>query len=218
MHTRFNTDSVIFDLDGTLVDTAPDLTKALNHVLNMADRTSVSINATRHMVGSGARAMIGFGLEATGGLLAESELDDLFAAFLKFYEAHIAVDSRPFPGALAYIAKLRAEGLPVGLCTNKPEAMTLALLRALDMTDLFDAVLGGDTLDVKKPDARHVTETLSRMGSAATKPLFVGDSETDYLAARAAGVPVALVTFGYSRTPVEDLGADALISSYEDLL
>ena len=217
MHEKFNASAVIFDLDGTLVDTAPDLTLALNHVLVKAGRDAVQGAAVRCMVGHGARALIVKGLEDTGGLLDDAEIDTMFEDFIEFYGANIAVGSRPFPGAVDYLARLQAAGIKLGLCTNKPQDLTEALTGALDLTRYFDVIAGGDRFAARKPDPLHVTGTLDLLGAAANETLFIGDSETDLKAARAAGVPIALVTFGYSRDPVESLSPDAVIESYEDL-
>lgn len=218
MLKKFNATTVIFDLDGTLVDTAPDLTLALNHVLGEAGRECVQNAGVRHMVGHGARALIVKGLRDTGELLNDAEIDAMFEDFIEFYASHIAEASRPFPGAVAYLTRLGDAGIKLGLCTNKPQDLTEALLSALDLTRHFDVIAGGDRFAARKPDPLHVTGTLELLGARADETLFIGDSETDLAAARAAGVPIALVTFGYSRDPVESLLPDAVIESYEGLV
>lgn len=218
MHTRFGAENVIFDLDGTLIDTAPDLTRALNHVLEIAGRPAVTVAAARHMVGAGARAMICFGLEGSGGLLPEAEIDNLFDIFLEHYGQNIAVDSTLFPGVRRYLERLAGENVGIALCTNKPVRLTMALMDALELSESFDVIIGGDSLGVRKPDPGPVLETVARLGGTPERTLFIGDSEIDFQAARAAGTPIALVDFGYCRSPVASLGADAIISSYEDLL
>lgn len=217
MHEKFNARAVIFDLDGTLVDTAPDLTLALNHVLGEAGRQVVRSAQVRHMVGHGARALIVKGLQDTGALLPEAQIDAMFEDFITFYGKNIAVHSRPFPGAVEYLRRLRDAGIKLGLCTNKRQDLTEALTDALDLTRYFEVIAGGDRFAAMKPDPRHVTGTLELLGAAANETLFIGDSETDLQAARAAGLPIALVTFGYSRDPVESLSPDALIESFEGL-
>jgi phosphoglycolate phosphatase len=217
MHEKFNASAVIFDLDGTLVDTAPDLTLALNHVLLKAGREVVANAAVRNMVGHGARALIVKGLADTGGVLPEAEIDIMFEDFIEFYGENIAVQSRPFPGAVDYLLRLADAGIKLGLCTNKRQDLTEALTEALDLTRHFQVIAGGDRFPERKPDPLHVTGTLELLGAAADETLFIGDSETDLKAARAAGVPIALVTFGYSRDPVESLAPDALIESFEGL-
>lgn len=217
MHEKFNASAVIFDLDGTLVDTAPDLTLALNHVLAEAGRDAVQSAGVRHMVGHGARALIVKGLQDTGTLLSDSEIDAMFEDFIAFYADNIAVNSRPFPGAVEYLARLQGDGIKLGLCTNKRQDLTETLTDALGLTGYFDVIAGGDRFAARKPDPLHVTGTLDLLGVAAMEALFIGDSETDLAAARAAGVAIALVTFGYSRDPVDSLTPDAVIDSYLNL-
>ncbi len=217
MHEKFNASAVIFDLDGTLVDTAPDLTLALNHVLGEAGRASVQTAGVRHMVGHGARALIVKGLQDTGVPLDDAKIDAMFEDFIEFYGKNIAVGSRPFPGAIEYLKRLADAGIKLGLCTNKPQGLTETLTDALDLTRYFDVIAGGDRFAARKPDPLHVTGTLELLGATAKETLFIGDSETDLKAARAAGVPIALVSFGYSRDPVDSLSPDAVIDSFEDL-
>lgn len=217
MHEKFNASAVIFDLDGTLVDTAPDLTLALNHVLVKAGREAVESAGVRNMVGHGARALIVKGLEDTGDLLGDAEIDAMFDDFIEFYGANIAIGSRPFPGAVEYLLRLTDAGVKLGLCTNKRQDLTELLTDALDLTRHFEVIAGGDRFPQRKPDPIHVTGTLELLGATADETLFIGDSETDLKAARAAGVPIALVTFGYSRDPVASLLPDALIESFEGL-
>lgn len=209
---------VVFDLDGTLVDTAPDLAGALNHTLNHAGRPPVSVDEVRHMVGLGAARLIERGMEATGGLPDAEGRAALLQVFLDHYGRNLSVESRPFPNAVATLEALAAAGVGLAVCTNKPEAMARRLLADLELDRLLPVILGGDTLPVKKPDAAHLLTTLTRMGGSPASAVMVGDSETDLAAARNAGVPVVLVSFGYTVIPAADLGADAVIDDFADLL
>jgi phosphoglycolate phosphatase len=208
-------DTIIFDLDGTLVDTAGDLTASLNHALGVLGRAPIDPAGVRAMVGHGARKLLERGLAATGDMTPEL-VEAGVAPFLDHYAANIAVHSRPFDGVDAALDALQAQSLRLAICTNKPFALASALVAELGWTDRFHALLGADSRPWKKPDPRHLTDTLAQaQGSAA---IFVGDSRTDADTAIAAGVPLVLVSFGYSIEPVETLGADALIHHFDALL
>jgi phosphoglycolate phosphatase len=209
--------SIVFDLDGTLVDTAPDLAAAMNHVLAHFGRAPVDPEAVRHMVGHGARRTIERGLALTGGG-DEAMLDAGVPVFLEFYGANVCVGSRPWEGVEASLTALADAGARIAICTNKPERLAVDLIDALGWGDLFDAILGGDSLPVRKPDPAHVLETLARMGGDPARAAFVGDSRPDVEASRAAGVPVVLTSFGYSDVPPDTLGADAMIDHFDALV
>ncbi|MCC6920636.1 MAG: phosphoglycolate phosphatase [Alphaproteobacteria bacterium] len=209
--------TLVFDLDGTLVDTAPDLCGAMNAVLALHDRAPVPIAEVRHMVGRGARVLMERGFAFTGAPAGGAQLDGLFEAFLAHYAAHIADESVPFPGARETLAALRAQGHGLGICTNKPERLSHALLDALDLGPFFGAVLGADTLPVRKPDPRHLLETIARLGGDPERAVMIGDSETDAETARAAGVPLVIFTFGYTALDPQTFGADALLHGYDEL-
>ncbi|MBK5910226.1 phosphoglycolate phosphatase [Rhodothalassium salexigens] len=204
--------NLILDLDGTLVDSAPDLTRALNHVLASLDRPALDPQTVRHMVGQGAAKLIERGLAHTGGGDGVPPVADLLPGFLDFYGAHIADGSRPFPGAVDLLDRARAAGLRLGLCTNKPQAMTEALMDALDLSDYFDVMIGGDVLSGRKPDPVHLDTVCARLGDGPA--VLLGDTATDVAAGRASGVPVGVVSFGFSATPAADLGGDFLIDSF----
>jgi phosphoglycolate phosphatase len=208
-------DIVVFDLDGTLADTAPDLAAALNHALNRLGRPSVSAQEVRHMVGHGARALLQKGLRATGEM-TEALVEQGFSLFLEYYEAHIADATRRFDGLEPALKKLEVMGVKLGICTNKLERLTHQLVRALGWEGRFAAIVGGDTLCVRKPDPAPVRETIARAGGG--RAIFVGDSISDTDAARAAGIPCIAVTFGFSDRPPDQLGATALIDHYDQLL
>jgi len=209
--------AVIFDLDGTLVDTAPDLTRSLNKVLADIGRPAVAEDTVRHLIGLGARKLIERGLDATGGAAGGAGLDDLLARFLSHYRAHIADYSQPFPGAVKMLNDLRRQGMGLAICTNKSEALARRLLEALDLLDYFPTVIGGDSLARKKPDPAPLLAAITGLGASPCRAVMVGDSETDVRAARAARVPVIAVSFGYTRTAPAALGADAVIDRLEAL-
>jgi len=210
-------DAVLFDLDGTVVETAPDLCAALNHCLRLAARPEVSVAEVRHMVGDGARALLRRGLAASGAPAPEAEVERWFAELLRRYAEHVADASQPFEGAVEVLDALAEAGAARGLCTNKPILHTRRLLEALDLTRRFETVLGGDSLPVRKPNPRHLLAALEALGVDPGRAAMVGDSANDVAAARAAGLPVVLVSFGYTVTPAAELGADALIDRLVDL-
>lgn len=209
--------TLVFDLDGTLVDTAPDLSGAMNAVLAAHGRRPVPPADVRHMVGRGARALIERGFASTGDPATPEAIDGYFQHFLTHYGAHIADESVPFPGAREVLAALAADGHRLGICTNKPEKLSRALLDALDLSAVFDAVLGADTLSVRKPDPRHLLETIAQLGGDPARAIMIGDSEVDAETAKAAGVPLIIFTFGYTALDPKDFGADALLHDYAQL-
>ncbi len=208
--------AVIFDLDGTLVDTAPDLMRATNHVLEAMGRRAISMAEVRSFVGHGARALLTRGLAATGGLPENYDVEPGHKRFVDFYSQNIADGSEPFPGVIRLLERLKEEGFGLGVCTNKLEGLSVQLLDALDMSRFFGAIVGPDTLGVAKPDPRPFREAVSRLGLVAPRAIMVGDSETDILTARNAGVPVIGVPFGYTPRPVEEFGPDRMISHFDE--
>ncbi len=205
------------DLDGTLVDTAPDLMSALNVVLAEEGLPAVPLEAAKGMIGAGARALLERGLAWVGANRNTKEVDRLFDAFFRHYTAHIADESRPFPGAVEAIDRFAAEGWRLAICTNKLEGMSRLLLEALGILQRFAAVSGGDSFSFKKPDPRHLRETILAAGGEPANAIMVGDSETDIQTAKAAGVPVIAVDFGYSTVPVSALSPDRIISHFGQL-
>ena len=206
---------VIFDLDGTLVDTAPDLCAALDHALETLGRPRVDAATVRHLVGHGARALLEQGLARTGGSTPDL-VEHGLPVFLAYYAAHIADASRPYDGVEAAMNALGAAGTTLAVCTNKPVALADALLAALGWTARFAAVLGGDSVAARKPDGAHVAATAAAAGHALADAVFVGDTSVDVAAARAAGVPVIVVGFGFA-PDADTLGADRVIASYGEL-
>ena len=208
--------AVIFDLDGTLVDTAPDLMRATNHVLEGLGRRAISMDEVRVFVGHGARALLTRGLSATGGLPENYDVEPDYQRFVEFYSGNIADGSEPFPGVVRLLERLRSEGFGLGVCTNKLEGLSVQLLDALDLSRHFGSVVGPDTLGVAKPDPRPFREAVARLGLVAPRAIMIGDSETDVLTARNAGVPVIGVPFGYTPRPVSEFGPDRMISHFDE--
>jgi len=209
--------TIAFDLDGTLVDTAPDLVDTLNFVLEEAGLDPIPYDEARNLVGGGARALIERGLAFEREKLPAREVDRLLARFLVHYEAHLADRSRAFPEVAATLGALAAKGALLVVCTNKLERFSLKLLRALGLAERFAVVAGADTFDVRKPDPAHLLGAVARAGGRSSAAVMVGDSETDVLTARRAKVPVVAVSWGYSRIPAGELGADRLIERMNDL-
>lgn len=208
--------AVIFDLDGTLVETAPDLLRATNHVLRGMGRRALAMDELRSFISHGARVMLAKGLAATGGLPDSYDVEPDYRRFVAYYAENIARDSTPYPGLVTLLDRLKAEGIAMGVCTNKLEGLSVKLLDALNIRHYFGAVVGPDTLGVPKPDPRPFHETVRRLGLSNPRAIMVGDSETDVLTARAAGVPVMAVPFGYTPRPVAEFNPDALIEHYDD--
>lgn len=206
---------LVFDLDGTLVDTAPDLVNALNVALEAEQLDPIPLAKARDLIGAGARALIERGLLLNGRSLSQGRIDELLALFLAHYGAHIADHSRPYPGVVDQLMALRDQGWRFAVCTNKIEAYSVQLINALRMHHWFEAICGSDTFAFKKPDPRHLTETIRVAGGG--QAIMVGDSNTDVATARAAGIPVIGVSFGYTDVPMKDLKPDALIDHFDDL-
>jgi len=210
-------ETIIFDLDGTLVDTAPDLTAALNAVMRSEGRPEVPLDDVRHMVGRGARYLIERAMQATGGPADDHAITDFVQHFIAHYEANIALASRPFERAEEVVRRLSDRGHRLGICTNKPEGLTFKLMNELRLRALFPAILGADSRPYRKPDPRHLLDTIVALGGSPANAVLVGDSETDVKTARAANVPVVVVSFGYTEIPPHDLGADAVIDHFDAL-
>ncbi|WP_284178713.1 phosphoglycolate phosphatase [Rhabdaerophilum sp. SD176] len=209
--------TVVFDLDGTLAETAPDIMATLNVLLEAEDLAALPVSAARNLVGAGARALIERGFRVSGVPLSPERLDRLFEAFLVHYLDHVADHSYLFPGVEAALTALAGEGHLLAVCTNKPERHSRALIEQLGVFDRFAAIAGRDTFAFCKPDPRHLTETIRLAGGDIGRAVMVGDSRTDIDTARAAGLPVVAVTFGYTDTPVEQLGPDVVINHFDAL-
>lgn len=207
--------AIAFDLDGTLVDTAPDLAGAMNEVLRHFGRAEVPTEAVRDMVGHGARRTIEKGLALTGGG-SEAMLDEGVPIFLDHYSENICAHSRPWEGVEDALDRLSGSAV-LSVCTNKPVRLAEKLIAELGWSDRFGAILGADSLDVKKPDPRHLTETVARSGGDVKRAAYVGDSSVDARAAAAARIPCILVSFGYRDGPLEDMQAAAIIDRFGEL-
>jgi phosphoglycolate phosphatase len=209
--------TVVFDIDGTLVDTAPDLVAALYFIFGREGVPPVAYDTARNMVGRGARAMIERGLAVDGRKLATGELDRLVKDFIGHYAAHIADRSRPFPGLEATLDELAAGGCRFAVCTNKLEGLSVRLLDALGLSRRFAAICGADTFGMQKPNPELLRRTIAGAGGDLSLAVMVGDSDIDIATARAAGVPVVGVDYGYTESPIAELGPDRVISALPDL-
>lgn len=208
---------LVFDLDGTIADTAGDLVGALNAVIVPEGLRPIAPAQVRSMVGAGARALIGRAYAAQERPLDPDTLERLFKALLAHYEAHIADESTLFPGLVAALDRLEARGFAFAVCTNKVEGASRKLLAALGIADRFQAICGQDTFAIAKPDPRILTLTIAQAGGAVEDSVMVGDSGTDIATAKAAGVPVVAVDFGYTDRPVEEFAPDRVISHFDAL-
>lgn len=208
---------VVFDLDGTLAETAGDLMGALNHVLAGDGLPPLPVDQARSLLGAGGRALIRRGFASAGRPLAEERLEGLFAAFLAFYEAHIADHSHLFPGVVASLDRLEAQGYAFAVCTNKMEGTAKRLLEVLGVAGRFRAICGQDTFAVSKPQPGALLDTIALAGGTPERSVMVGDSRTDIDTAKAARVPVVAVDFGYTDRPVQDFGPDRVIGHFDAL-
>jgi len=211
------TPALIFDLDGTLVDTAPDLLAATNAVLAAERRPGVDPESLRHMVGHGARALIRQAFAATGLPVPDDDLPRLVDSFIAQYRRNIAGASRPFPGVPETLAALKAEGARLGVLTNKPQELTDLLLPVVGLDRFFGAVLGAGRLSFNKPDARTFEAVVKELGGRGAGAVMIGDSATDVATARNAGVEVILVGYGYTPEPARTLGADAVVEDFREI-
>ncbi|MBX3518979.1 MAG: phosphoglycolate phosphatase [Xanthobacteraceae bacterium] len=209
--------TIVFDLDGTLVDTAPDLLRALDFTLEHEGLNPPEDHEARNFIGSGARAMIERALAYSQVQFGKEKIDGMFRQFLVYYEEHIADHSRPFPGVEQALVRLKGEGALLAVCTNKHAKYAEKLLRALNLADHFTFIAGGDTFAFKKPDPRHLTGAIEGAGGALERAVLIGDSETDVITAKAAEIPVVAVSFGYTDIPPAALGADRLVHKFEEV-
>jgi phosphoglycolate phosphatase len=207
----------VFDLDGTLADTAPDLMATLNRIMVEEGLAEVPLADAREMIGAGARAMISKGYERAGLELAPDRLDVLFERFLTIYAEHLCDRSTLFPNVVAALDRLEGRGFTLAVCTNKIESHSRQLLAALGIGSRFAAICGRDTFLYFKPDPRHLTQTIAQAGGDPARAVMVGDSRTDIATAKAAGIPVVAVTFGYTDIPVQDLDPDIVITDFAQL-
>jgi len=209
--------TIVFDLDGTLVDTAPDLVRALNETMDIEGLPRVKLDTVRALVGQGARALIERAAALRGVTFTGERLETLTQEFIAFYRADIARESRPYPGALDAIDQLAALGAKFAICTNKRTDLSMQLLEALGIGDRFSAVVGADGVTQRKPHPEHYRASVNRAGGTVRRSVMVGDTGADVGAARGAGAPCIIVRFGYCDGACETLGADAIIDRYSDL-
>ncbi len=208
---------VVFDLDGTLVDTAPDLINALNFVLDREGMPPVPLHSARNMIGAGARKLIERGLELEGRVIGPEDIARLTGDFIDHYAAHIADASRPFEGLESALDDLAARGYRFAVCTNKLEWLSKLLLDRLGLSSRFSAICGADTFGISKPDPAILRQTVARAGGELSSAIMVGDAGPDIGVARRAGVPVIGVEFGYTDVPIADLKPDRLIGHMRQL-
>ncbi len=208
---------VVFDLDGTLVDTAPDLVAALNFVLAQEGLAPVPAQSARKMIGAGARALIERGLERDGRVINAEKLGRMTEDFIAYYAENIAVESRPFDGLVTALDVLEARGCRFAVCTNKLEWLSKRLLDRLGLSSRFAAICGADTFGISKPDPAILRQTVARAGGEIRSTVMVGDAGPDIGVARRAGIPVIGVDYGYTDVPVRDLSPDAVISHLSEL-
>jgi phosphoglycolate phosphatase len=210
--------TIVYDLDGTLADTAEDLVATLNHLLGREGLAPLPVESAGSLLGAGARALIKRGFSAAGRSLNPQETEALFADYLTHYSAHIAVHTRLYPGVDKALAAFAQAGWRQAVCTNKIESLARLLITELGIADRFAFICGQDTFGIGKPDAKPLIETIAASGGSWARAVMVGDSETDIKTARAAGVPVIAVDFGYADTPVQQLGPDRVISHFDELM
>jgi phosphoglycolate phosphatase len=219
MNNKGRIKAILFDLDGTLIDSAPDLHLAANKLLAEQNRRPVELQELTDMIGDGVTKLVERAFEATGEAIPEGGLEDLTKRYLEFYEPHCADLTIAYPGAIDCLKQLRDAGYPLAVCTNKPYAATLEILEGLGLAEFFEVVIGGDTLPgIKKPDPRHLLAALDRLGVSPEQVVMVGDNANDVNAARGAGIPVIVCRFGYTKGPAENLKGDLIIDHFDDLV
>jgi len=206
---------VVFDLDGTLVDTAPDLHAALNQMLRERARPALPLPQVKRMIGDGVPALVARALAASGADPADAA--GALPRFLELYEANATRLSRPYPKVLETLASLRQRGYRTSICTNKPQRATIAVVEGLGLGELFDGIAGGDRFPVRKPDPGHLLGLIGELDGRIEASAMIGDSENDAAVARAAGVPLVLMRYGYARVDPASLAADALLDHFSEL-
>ncbi len=207
----------VFDLDGTLADTAGDLVGTLNVILDREGLSPLPVEKARDMIGAGARALIERGFEAAGKDIVPAYLDELFGQFMVHYGQNIRIRTELFPGAMAALDRLEEAGFLLAICTNKVEEHSVKLMHELGIGHRFAANCGRDTFAYFKPDPRHLTLTIERAGGHPSRAVMIGDSRTDIVTAKNARIPVIAVPFGYTEVPVQELGPDMVIDHFDEL-
>jgi phosphoglycolate phosphatase len=210
-------EAIVWDLDGTLVDSAPDLATALNSVLDKRGFAGLSLEVIRTMIGNGVPKLVERGFNALGIRLDTDQLDELVAMFVKEYKACATDQTRPYPLVVETLEQIRSMNIPMGVCTNKPEVLSRQILDGLGLSGYFNSVIGGDSTPTRKPDALPLLTCLAELATAPRNSMMIGDSIVDVKAARAAKVIVAVVPWGYRNTAIEDLAADFVIRDLAEL-
>jgi len=206
---------LVFDLDGTLVDSVPDLRAALNQMLGERGRRSLSSPQVKRMVGDGVPALVARALAVSGA--DPSEAVTALPRFLEIYEANAAQLTRPYPGVPETLATLRRRGYRAAICTNKPQRATIAVLQGVGLLPLFEGIAGGDRFAIRKPNPGHLLNLIAELGASVAATAMIGDNENDAAAARAAAVPFLLMRYGYARVDPDSLSADALLDHFSEL-
>src|SRR5216684_4242201 len=206
---------LVFDLDGTLVDSVPDLTNTLNKVLRERGYAPLARSEVAPMVGDGVPALVARGFRARGG--DDAEAAEALPRYIQIYEANATVLTRPYPGVRETLEELRRRGYRTAVCTNKLQQATMTVLEGLDLAGLFDAVAGGDRYPVRKPDPGHLLGIIGELGGTPERAAMIGDSENDAAVAHAALVPLILMRYGYARTDTESLGALLVLDDFPEL-
>jgi phosphoglycolate phosphatase len=214
-HHRHN--AVIFDLDGTLIDSAPDVAEALNKTLESVQRSTLSLKMIRKFIGHGARNMIQDALKATGDINIETSLDDMIERYLNFYKSDPTSRTQVYPGVFEVLDELTAAHLRLGICTNKPSVMADIVLNQLKLAPYFCGMTAGDDVEHPKPDGRHISQTLKRMEASSEGAVMVGDSQSDLAAARDAGIGAVAVSYGYFADSIDAQYIDITIDKMADL-
>ena len=211
--------TLVFDLDGTLVDTAPDLHAALNHTLASKQLGPVSLDSIRMMIGDGAKALIRKGLQHHDVAVDQQEIDtQLWPLFPAHYRTKLTQLSRPFEGVLTTLGELKTAGATLAVCTNKAQHLAEPILQALGMAHYFTTIVGGDALAVKKPDGEHILETIRQSDGKPSRAIMVGDSQTDEKAARNAGLPFVFVSFGYGSLSNQPYDRLRCVNHWRDMM
>ena len=206
--------ALIFDLDGTLIDSLPDLATALNRMLLGLGLRELAAAEIRAMIGDGTRALVQRALAATGGV---TDLEKSHSKFADFYERGLTQHTNLYPGVRETLAELRASGARLGICTNKSQNMTVAVLYAFGIADHFAAIVGGDAVPFKKPNPNHLAAVIKQLRADLGDAIMIGDGENDFAVARAAGIPVIMLNYGYLHTPRERLSPDAWLERFTDI-
>lgn len=208
---------IVFDLDGTLADSAPDILAALNRLLVGYGRANADLRELRSWLGDGISRLVERAFETRGGLPEGVNLGQASREYRDLYSGHTIDETVLFPNVEETLRELQGQGYSLGVCTNKAEILAIEVLEGLGIHNYFSAILGGDTLDVCKPDPAHILKTLERMGADPIRAVMVGDTETDVNAAKNSGVPVILTSFGYAQKPMAEMGGDAIIDDFLEL-